>query len=302
MINTQVRGRLVQAAMNDMAWEDIPTDGLQFKEYDEPTISQNNKEDEASKSKPNIRSTIRNYRELKEEKYEDEYDYAYSFMTNSEFDRLQPEGYTPTKYTTDSSYLPNDSNATPETRTSARSRRSKNSQDNEKYRTNTKDNKKSSRSKEEAKSTQKTEQPEYMMKLAKALETKSTKGGKLKFSQKLSFPASSTFACKKIKLSDPSQQLSTIVAELDEDIENFENLDPKGMYSSSRSHKKVKVDVNKNSGNSRNHSTNPQNDKSSATSKNQGQGSENGKVIRVYKKIDLHSATQNKKPTPSRLT
>jgi len=162
--------------------------------------------------------------------------------------------------------------------------------------------KKSSRSKEEAKSTQKTEQPEYMMKLAKALETKSTKGGKLKFSQKLSFPASSTFACKKIKLTDPSQQLSTIVAELDEDIENFENLDPKGMYSSSRSHKKVKVDVSKSSGNNRNQSSHHHHDKSSATSKNQGQGSESNKVVRVYKKIEMQPNSQNKKPTPSRLT
>lgn len=128
---------------------------------------------------------------------------------NSEFDRLQPEDYTPTKYTCERNFsnsprqdFVSRNNATPDgARNSGRSRKIKNSDDSDKYRTNTKEAKKNSRSKDEvpeAKSTQKTQAPAYYMKVAKALEPQNGKGGKFKVSQKLSFPASSTFACKKM--------------------------------------------------------------------------------------------------------
>lgn len=180
-----------------------------MKEY-EPSPIKN--QDEASKSKPNIKGVIRHFWEMREEKpkEEDNISYNYGYISSSEFDKLQPEDYTPTKYTSGERNFSNSprqdfvsrNNATPDGgRTSGRSRKIKNSDDSDKYRTNTKEAKKNSRSKDEvpeAKSTQKTQPPAYMMKLAKAYESKSVKGGKMKLSQKLSFPASSTFACKKM--------------------------------------------------------------------------------------------------------
>jgi len=226
--STQSRGQRIEEAMNNIAWDDMPADGIGLKEYDAPKIFKN---DTFSLQKPNLKNSLRAFREPKEDTYEEENSLSKKIY-DMEIERSEGDNSNSNNYLNNEEYYEEERKVHVEFQPPTTQK------------TNFKHITKVERNHyiQAMGHTQNSQDPEYMKKVAKALQ--GTKG-KQKYSQKNFYPSSSTFILKKQQPVDFTQK-STANTNIREDIEDVDDIDEEedvgGLYVANVGQKKLKLE------------------------------------------------------------